>query len=186
MNEELVTDETLTVQGEDETPQNPSPADNAEVKAEVEELKKKAALAENYKIRAEKAEKALRIRPEVIKDDSPDSIDLIKLGKKLQDYSDDELDFVTEHAKSKRPDDILKALENEFIQIGIKARREKLEKERLTLHPTSNQGDAENPMSFTDKLKTGSLADKEKLLREMGLYKEVRPRTDRTNIGGGR
>ncbi len=170
------TGETLEATEQVETPETQPGVD-------VEELKKKAELAENYRIRAEKAEKALKHKPQEISKEGVDSIDLIKLGKKLQDYSDDELDFVTEFAKSKKPEDVLRALENPFVQKGISAYREQLEKERLSLKPSSTQSESEQPKSLIERLKTASLAEKEKLLKEAGLYKEYRPRADRVNIG---
>lgn len=66
------------------------------------------------------------------------------------------------------------------------AYRTKLEKEKLALKPTGTQADAEKEKSFAQKLAGASLADKEKILTEAGLYKQVRPRADRTNIGVNR
>lgn len=173
--EEKVEGETLEATEETETP---------ETSVDLEELRKKAELAENYKIRAEKAEKALKRVPVNQSENPVDSIDMIKLGKKLKDYSDEELDFVTEFAKSKKPEEILKALENPFVQSGISAYREKTEKEKLTLTPTGTQSESDMPLSLTEKLnRAGSMAEKEKLLKEYGLVKEFRPRSDRTNIG---
>lgn len=175
--ENQVEEETLdTPTVEEETPETPQ--------VDLEEIRKKAELAENYKIRAEKAEKALKQKPNNQPVSPVDSIDMIKLGKKLKDYSDEELDFVTEFAKSKNPEEILKALENPFVQSGISAYREKVEKEKLTLRPTGTQSESDKPLSITEKLaKAGSMADKEKILKEVNLYKEFRPRSDRTNIG---
>lgn len=122
--------------------------------------------------------------PTIIKQESDiDSIDQIKLGKKLHDYSDDELDFVTEHAKSKKPEDVLKALENPFVQAGIQAHREKLEKEKLALTPSSTQSESDRPKTLQERLVGASLEEKERILSEMGLYKNPRPRADRVNIG---
>ena len=110
--EETTGEDTLNPEGEVETP-----IESTEEQVDIEALKKEAELAKNYKVRAEKAEaeaKKLRARP-VESHDSVDSIDLIKLGKKLQDYSDDELDFVTKFAGTKKPEEVLKALENPFL-----------------------------------------------------------------------
>lgn len=115
-----------------------------------------------------------------------DALELIKLGKKLQDYSDEELDFATDHAKSSNPSDILKALENNMVQLAIHANREKMEKEKLSLRPSSTQSDSGKPQSFAEKLAGASLADKEKLLAEAGMYKSPRPRADRVNLGRGK
>lgn len=191
LEEEKVNDETLEVE-EDvvETPETPQ-----QEEVDLEALKKSEELAENYKIRAEKAEKALK-RTEKPKQDKPvesvehvetiDSIDQIKLGKKLHDYSDDELDFVTDYAKSKKPEDILEALKNPFVQQGINAHREKVEKEKLTLSPSSTQTESDEPQSFNEKLsRATSLEDKEKLLESLGLYKSPRPKKDRVKIENG-
>jgi len=122
--------------------------------------------------------------PPITKQDSGiDSIDQIKLGKKLHDYSDEELDFVTDHAKSKKPEDILRVLEDPFVQAGIKAHREKLEKERLVLTPSSTQSESGKPKSLNERLASASLADKEQILREVGLYKDPKKRSDTVNIG---
>lgn len=119
-------------------------------------------------------------------DESVDALEFIKLGKKLQDYSDEELDFATEHAKSKNPEAILKALDNEMVQLAIQGRREKIEKEKLALRPTGTQADSDEPKSLTERLARASVAEKEKILSEAGLYKSPRPRTDRVNLGRGK
>jgi len=112
-----------------------------------------------------------------------DSVDLIKLGKKLQDYSDDELDFVTEYANSKDPEKILSALENPFVQQGIAASREKLEKERLAAKPSSTQPEADIPRSLAEKLNNaGSIEEKEKILTELGLYESPKRNPNRVVI----
>jgi hypothetical protein len=121
-----------------------------------------------------------------VKDSSVEALDFIKLGKKLQNYSDEEIDFATEVAKSKSPDAILAALDNEMVQLAISARREKLEKEQLALKPTGTQSDSDAPRSFSERLATASVADKEKILTEAGLYKSPRPRADRVNLGRGK
>lgn len=129
---------------------------------------------------------AKKDKPPIINTDNPiDSVDLIKLGKKLQDYSDEEIDFATEVAKSKKPEDILKALENPFVKEGIKSYREKVEKEKQALKPSSNQPDSEMPRTLTERLANASMEEKEKILSEIGAYKSPRPIGERKNIGTG-
>jgi hypothetical protein len=112
-----------------------------------------------------------------------DSVDLIKLGKKLQDYSDEELDFVTEFAKSKKPNDILKALENPFVKQGITAAREKSEKEKLSVKPSGTQPEMDAPSSLAEKLANAyTIADKQKILEEYGLYSEPKNNPNRVII----
>jgi len=156
----------------------------------------------NQKIRAEKAEserKALEkklnelqsnVSPQTTNQSQETSaLELIKLGKKLENYSEDELEFATEYASSKKPEAILEALDNDMVQMAINASREKTLKEKA-LKPTGTQGDSEKPSSLTDKLvqaKSGNLDAeldaKEKILTAAGLYKSPKVRPDRTHIG---
>lgn len=165
MEEEMVAGETLEAQEEVETPETPQES------VDLEALKKQAELAENYKIRAEKAERALKAKPPV-RTDVPDSLELIKLGKKLQDYSDEELDFVTNFAKSKNPSEVLQALDNEMVQMAISAKREKVEKEKQSLKPSATQPISNPEYSMEESLENAGMEDKEKILREAGLYSE--------------
>lgn len=163
--------ETLAAGEEADTPENTAED------VDLEELKKKAKLADNYKIRAEKAETELKKKTSVgsantVKEKTVDSVDLIKLGKKLQNYSDEELDFVTDAAGSKDPEKILKTLENPYIQAGIQGIRQKVEKEKLTLKPSSNQPESEKEITLDEAISTSSIEEQEKILREQGLYSE--------------
>lgn len=175
-NENINPDEVVQ---EEETTQQPIqeeiPQEETVVlsKAEYNKLNRKAIAYE-----------VVKKNPPIIKqEESINTIDQIKLGKKLVDYSDEELDFVVEHAKSKKPEDVLKALENPFIQAGIQAQREKSEKEKLTLKPNGTQPDFERPMSLEERLENAR-TDKEKqeILEEFGLYQEPKRRPDAFNI----
>ena len=116
--------------------------------------------------------KKLKSQPKGQEKSSVDALEFIKLGKKLQDYSDEEIDFATNYAKSKSPQDILSALDNEMVQLAINAKREKVEKERLTLKPSGTQGDYEKPQNLEDQLENAqSNEEREKILEEIGLYK---------------
>lgn len=130
---------------------------------ELVELRKKAEAYEAQKIRAEKAEAKLKEKPKP--DNGTDSIDQIKLGKKLVDYSDDELDFVVGFAGSKKPEEVLKALENPYVQQGIQAQRAKVEKERLSLKPSSKQSDSDAPVSLEEALATSNDKEREEILK---------------------
>lgn len=169
--EEVVAEETTeeTVETPEETPEE-----------ETVTLKKSDYNKLNHKAIAYDT-----IKKSPIKTSNPDSIDLIKLGKKLQDYSDEELDFVTEFAKSKKPEDILKALDNQFVKQGIISFREKVEKEKLTLKPSSTQSESDRPKTLHERLTNASIEEKEKILMEIGAYKSPRPKGERQNIGAG-
>lgn len=72
--------------------------------------------------------------------------------------------------------------QGEDFQLWQTAYRLKQEKENA-LKPSAVQAVEEGPKSINDRLRTASLEEKEAILREAGLYKEFRPRADRTNIG---
>lgn len=109
---------------------------------------------------------------------SPDVLETIKLGKKLQDYSDEEIDFAIRVAKTTNPKDILEALENDMVQMAISAKREKVEKERLNLKPNSNQTESDKPMSFEEELENATVEEKEEILKRYGLGQEYPKRKD--------
>lgn len=161
---------------EEETTEEQVPQEDTIVlsKADYNKLNRKAIAYETVKK-----------NPPIIKQESQvDSVDLIKLGKKLQDYSDDELDFVTEHARSKKPEDILRALENPFIQAGITAHREKVEKEKLILKPSGTQPESDQPQTLAEKLERATtLGEKQAILEEHGLYSEPKPNPNRIKLG---
>lgn len=174
MDENKVEGETLETQVEAETPTETA----QEEQVDIESLKKQAELAQNlaqnYKIRAEKAEAALKKTKPVPEQvgSSVDPVGLVRLGKNLQEYSDDELDFVLGFAKSRKPEDILEAAKNPFVQAGIQAQREKVDKEK-TLKPSGGQPEVEVKKSNQDILRNGTLAEKEELLKKLGVLRDT-------------
>lgn len=86
-----------------------------------------------------------------------------------------------EHKLTGRP--LREIREGEDFKLWDSGYQAKVEKEKA-LKPSGNQPDFEKPMSFAEKLRAASPADREKLLTEAGLYKTPRPRADRTQIGG--
>ena len=176
-NENPQVEEETSVEEETTVAEEVTPSQEENVilsKADFNKLNRKAIAYETVK------------KNPIIRQDNPtDSIDQIKLGKKLADYSDDELDFVVDYAKSKKPEDILRALENPFVKVGIQAHREKVEKENLTLKPSSTQSESERPKTLHERLANASIEEKEKILTEVGGYKSPRPKGERQNIGNG-
>lgn len=75
---------------------------------------------------------------------------------------------------------------SEDFQLWQSAYQAKKEKESLSLKPSTTQSESERPKTLTEKLRTASLAEKESILAEAGLYKSPRPRLDRVEIGKGR
>ncbi len=73
---------------------------------------------------------------------------------------------------------------DENFQLWQSAYQAKTEKERLALKPTNTQNESDAPSNFEQRLeKASTLAEKEALLKEAGLYIEPRNRSDRRNIG---
>lgn len=62
---------------------------------------------------------------------------------------------------------------------------QKVEKEKLTLKPSSTQSESDKPKTLNEKLQGASIEEKEKILSEAGYYKSPRPKSDRQNIGAG-
>lgn len=172
----------------------PSLIEQAEKTADEEkskELKSALAQKEHFREKFEKSEADKKALEEKLNGkvdapaDSVNALDLIKLGKKLEGYSDDEIDFATTHAHSQKPEDILKTLEDPMVKLAIQGKRDQEAKEKA-LKPSGTQSDDGQPKSLDEILSTGSLADKEKILIEKGLYIPPKGKPDRTNIGSQR
>jgi len=86
-----------------------------------------------------------------------------------------------EHKLSGRP--LIEIRKDKDFQLWQSAYRQELEKENA-LAPSTKQPDSEVPRSFENRLAGASMADKEKILIEAGLYKNPQgPRADRQYIG---
>jgi len=62
-----------------------------------------------------------------VKSDNSLTLEAIKVGKKLEKYSEEEIDSIAKVIKSDNPNDILNALENPVIKQGIEVERKKVE-----------------------------------------------------------
>ena len=78
-----------------------------------------------------------------------DPLEVVKLGKALSDFNEDETSFIIKNAKDKTPQGIVEASKDEWVADAIKARREKVAKEKQILGP-SNSGSGGSP-HFTAK-----------------------------------
>jgi len=179
---------------ENETPENEAdvvePESTEEVKTEEpveqDDSKLKSALAqkEHFRKKAEEAEKALE-KARKASSNSPaaplDVEDYIDISASLQGLDQREQAFLAEQHKLTGKS--LKDLrESEDFQLWDEAYQARKEKERA-LAPNSTQELEEAPKSFINKLKGASLAEKEELLKEQGLYQDRRPKVDRADIG---
>lgn len=66
------------------------------------------------------------------------TLEAIKVGKKLEKYSEDEIDSIAKIIKSDNPNDILAALDNDFIKQGIQSERRKVAEKNKIPAPGSS------------------------------------------------
>ena len=70
-------------------------------------------------------------------------MEVVKLAKALEGYSEDEVDFITRNSGSAKIDDIIKASKDEWVNDAIEARRKKdLDKKKV---PGSSSPDFSQP-----------------------------------------
>lgn len=113
---------------------------------------------------------------------SLDVTDYIDISASLEGLDQREKEYLAEqHKYTGKPLSELRKDEN--FGLWQSAYRAKAEKEKLTLAPSSTQAEAERPKTLTERLASASLAEKEAILEEAGLYKSPRPKADRVKIG---
>ncbi len=139
--------ETLETELENETLENePSEElktlqeENKKLKEENEKAKKDfqtvSAQKEHFREKLEKVQpKEQKETPSLT--DATNPLELVKLAKAFSDYDADEVEFITNHAKSSKTEDLLKSANDEWVKRAIKARREEIEKEKKTPSPSS-------------------------------------------------
>lgn len=115
---------------------------------------------------------------------SLDVEDYIDISASLEGLDQKEKEFLArEHKQSGKP--LNEIRKDEDFLLWQSAYRQKVEKERLTLKPSSTQVESDKPRTLKEKLQGASIEEKEKLLTEAGYYKSPRPKSDRQNIGTG-
>jgi len=178
--------ESLTTEESEETstPQEEPVVDASQVN-KLEELYK------NQKVRAEKAEaerKALeeklnKLQQSDVKAKGLDIGDYIDISASLEGLDQREKEYLAkEHKLTGKP--LSEIRQDEDFKLWQSAYKQKVEKEVRAMAPTSTQTESERPTTLTEKLASArTIAEKQKILEEAGLYKENRPRADRANIG---
>lgn len=163
----------------------------AEAEKTAEELEKTkkdkdSALAQkdHYRTKFEKEEADKKALEEKLKGTGRDGLaveDFIDISATLEGLDSREKEFLAkQHKLTGQPlGDIKK--DKDFL-LWQSAHRSEMEKERA-LKPSNTPGEGDQPKSLAAKLAGASMADKEKILVEAGLYKTPRPRSDRTRIG---
>ena len=91
-----------------------------------------------------------------------DPLEIVKLGKALGEYNEDEIDFIIRNASDKSPEGIIKASQNEWVQIAIKGMREKVaEKEKIPAPGSASPFASveKTPQELADMLKGAKTAE---------------------------
>lgn len=109
--------------------------------------------------------------------------DFIDISTSLEGLDQKEKERISrEHKLTGKP--LSEIRKDEDFLLWQSAYRSKVEKERQTIKPNSKQPDSDGPISLEEALAQAQTpAEKEKILTELGLYKESRPRSDRSKIG---
>lgn len=143
---EMSVDEILAdVPEEKETPQTneeevaPEKETQEEKPAKDKEFQSLEAQKLHYKEKAEKLEKQLSQK--TIGGTNP--MEVVKLAKALEGYSEDEVDFITRNSGSAKIDDIIKTTKDEWVKDAIEARRKKVSDSKKV--PGSSSPDFSTP-----------------------------------------
>jgi hypothetical protein len=123
--------------------------------------------------------------PKVVTKTSLGVEDYIDISASLEGLDQKEKEkLAREHKLTGKP--LAEIRKDEDFSLWQEAYRAKKEKE-LSLKPSGTQSESDKPMTFAQRLtSTPSMADKEKLLTDAGLYRSPRPRPDRVDLGRGK
>jgi hypothetical protein len=129
------------------------------------EIQKRDAQIKHWREKAQKLEKQVPAdKTENVGDwtASKDPFEVVRLGKVLKDYDDQETEFIIRNAPSKDIDGIIKSANDEMVQFAIKSRREKVVNEKKVPGSTST-GFSSNEKKITPQT---SPEEAEKILQE--------------------
>jgi len=141
----------------EETPEETT-VDNSQLEEKNKQLfeRAKKAEAEAKELRAKVGE----AKPS----ESNLTMEAIMVGKKLDKYSEDEIQSIAKIIKSDKPSDILAALDNPFIKQGIDTAREKVTKENKV--PSSSGSSGGGSQLSGDEVAKMDREDHKKLWKE--------------------
>lgn len=133
----------------EETPENqeekPEEKSDEQIDKLDPEIQKRDAQILHWRDKAKKLEGQLKVQKpntsnEETWESSKDPLEVVRLGKALKDYDEDETEFIIRNAKSKDIGGIIKAEKDEMVQFAIKSRREKKVKENKVPPPSGSSG----------------------------------------------
>lgn len=94
------------------------------------EIQRRDAQISHYRDKLEKAESEIDKYKSSGVPMPTDPMQVVKLAKSLEGYSEDEIEFVTRNASEKSPSGIIEATKDEWVQDAIEKRREKVAQEK--------------------------------------------------------
>jgi hypothetical protein len=154
-NEEILEE---TPESQEEKPEKKS---DEQVEKLDPEIQKRDAQILHWRDKAKKLEGQLKVAKPKEEDveewNAPsDPLEVVKLGKVLKDYDEQETEFIIKNAPTKDIDGIIKAEKDEMVQFAIKSRRDKVAKEQKVPSPSGSSG------GFSEK----SASELEKMSRD--------------------
>ena len=162
----------------------PEVATEAPIVDASKDLQSALAQKEHFRQKAEKAEQERKALEAKLSQNAQATLnveDYIDISAALEGLdSREKMRLAEEHKLSGKT--LKEIRESEDYQLWQSAYRAKQEKENA-LRPSGTQPTEDAPKSLASRLASASLEEKEKILRENNLYKEFRPRADRTKIG---
>lgn len=131
-----------------ETPEAPETLEKPEIEAEPSLTKEQKSKLDSFdRIYAENKELKAKIasKPEPKKEPEEveewiatnDPLEVVRLGKALKDYNEEETEFIIRNSPSKDIEGIMKAEKDPWVQAAIKAQREKVARENKIPEPSS-------------------------------------------------
>jgi len=159
----------------------PAEVTDKDDKPDDSNLKSALAQKEHFRKKLKEAEARLAKANKPTTETALDVEDYIDISTSLSGLDPVEQAFLAKQHKL-TGESMKEIRESEDFQLWNSAYRAKQEKENA-LKPNATQEREDAPASMVDKLRTASIAEKEELLKQSGLYKDNRPSPNRVDIG---
>ena len=178
MKNEKKENETPKNETETETPktsegENLKKSQEGDNPEETKELQSALAQKEHFRDKLEKSEKELvdlKSKPKTGLPASQNPMEVVRLAKALSGYDESEVEFITRNASDKSIDGIIDATKDDWVSTAIKAKREKVVKEKQIPEPSTKQDISKKPIEdiTPEELDAMNIKQKEEYLRKAG------------------
>jgi hypothetical protein len=143
------------------------------------ELQSALAQKEHFRRKAEKLEAERRALEQKLTSAGQgsymptDPLEIVKLGKALGNYSEEEVEFIIRHAQDKTTQGIINATKDEWVQAAIQARRAKVAQEKERLEPSTRTSPSKKRIEdiSPSELKKLTPEERQKWYKAMGIIK---------------